>query len=516
MAAAPPPYRDPRQQARDYARAQRDAIRAQKHYWRAWRRPSIAGPAVLVTVGLVALLIETGRMNAGRFWEWYSHWWPLLLIGVGLVSLLEWFLDRNRPYAGQRSVGGIVFLILLLAFMGWGAHAAHHWAPFGNHFDGQDGDDFFSMFGEEHDNDGLVEQTIPANAALQVQNPRGDVIITASNDERMHVRAHEVVHVNSDSEAKKMFDELTPKVTVSGTNVLLRVEGNNGRADLTIELPKTTTTDVNAGHGDVTIEGLTGASTVTANHGDVKFSDMGASVQARMSHGDVSAHAVTGDVSVDGHTNDVTLSEIGGKVLLDGEFFGDTHLEQVGSAVHFHSSRTDLELPQVGGDITMDSDDLHVSQPTGPVRITTRSKNIEVTQLAGDAHIQNSNGEVTITAAAPVGNLQVSNENGPITLTVPPSADFTVNASTSGDGDLETDFPISVTGSDTHHSLEGQVGKGGGKLELSTSHGDLRLRKGDVNAAPTPPLPPKPPMKPGPDGKRPRALKGSAGPTTVQ
>src|ERR1700761_4250489 len=101
MAAAPPPYSpyDQKRQAREYLRAQRDAARAQRYYWRAMRRPSMAGPIVLVIVGIVALLLTMGRIDRFQFWDWYGQWWPLLLIAVGLVSLVEWFLDRDKPYA---------------------------------------------------------------------------------------------------------------------------------------------------------------------------------------------------------------------------------------------------------------------------------------------------------------------------------------------------------------------------------------------------------------------------------
>jgi len=115
-AAPPPPYspRDARRQARDYARAQREQARAQRQYWRAWygyRRASITGPVILLTVGIIALLIETGRLSGYAVWEWYARWWPLLLIGVGLISLGEYFFDRNNPYAGRRSAGGTSSLI---------------------------------------------------------------------------------------------------------------------------------------------------------------------------------------------------------------------------------------------------------------------------------------------------------------------------------------------------------------------------------------------------------------------
>jgi DUF4097 and DUF4098 domain-containing protein YvlB len=253
-----------------------------------------------------------------------------------------------------------------------------------------------------------------------------------------------VVHTSSDSDARKTFDNVTPKLINSGSNAVLSVEGrNNARVDLTVELPAGASTVINAGHGDVTIEGLKAASDVTASHGDVKFDDISSNVHARMDHGDISAHEITGDVTVDGRVGDVTLSGIKGNVNLNGEFFGDTHLEQIGSTVHFHSSRTDLTIPKLQGDMTMDSGDLNISQASGPLRIVTRSKDIDLSQIAGDAHVENNNGDVSLTTALPLGNIQISNRTGNISITLPENAAFSINAS-NADGDLHTDFPLTM------------------------------------------------------------------------
>jgi DUF4097 and DUF4098 domain-containing protein YvlB len=499
MAAAPPPFspRDARRQARDYARAMRDQARAQRHYWRSWqgyRRASITGPVILLTVGIMALLIETGRVTGYAVWEWYARWWPLLLIGVGLISLAEYFFDRNNPYAGRRSAGGIVFLILLFAFIGWGGHSARYWIPFSQQF-GDNGDDLFAMLGEEHDNDVQMDQAITANGTVNVQNPRGDVTVTVSTDGQLHLRAHQVVHTNSDDTAQKTFERVKPKIESSPSGAVITVPSVNGsRVDLTLQLPEKTFATINAGHGDVTVEGLKNNVDVDDNHGDVKFDSIGGDVHARMNHGDVSAHQVDGHAFVDGHADDVTLSEVKGQVVLDGEFFGDTHLEQVGSTVHFHTSRTDLDIPKLGGDLTMDSSDLTANQITGPVRIVTRSKNIDLSQVAGDIHIENSDGDVNVVAAAPLGNVQIANRSGSLTLGVPENANFAVNASTTEDDDLETDFALQTTTSGDRRTLEGTVGHGGVKLELSTTHGNLELKKG--SALPIPPTPPSPPAMP--------------------
>lgn len=488
----PPP--DPRQ-ARNYARAQRDQARAQRHYWRAYwrggRRPSILGPLVLLTIGVLALLVELGRLNGYAVWDWYVRWWPLLLIALGLISLAEYFFDRNDPYARGRVGGGFVFLIVLLLIVGWAAHGARHWG----HRAGFDDNDFWFLFGGEHNQDVQMTSAAPANAVVTVQNPRGDVTVTPSTDGQIHLDAHEVVHTGSDNETQKAFDAVHPQIAVSGGNVTVSVPGYRASSvDLRLAVPEGGAVTVNAGHGDVSVQGLKNSADVTAPQGDVKFDSIAGDVHARMHDGDFSAHAIGGQVFLSGHAGDVTLSEITGQATLDGEFFGSTHLEDVGGAVHFHSNRTTLEIPKLSGDLTLDSDDLSANQLGGPVRIITRSKNIELTAAAGDLHIEDSDGDVNVTAASPLGNVEITNRTGDVTLTVPENSNFSVTASTTDDEDLSTDFPLQVMTNSGRKQVAGNVGSGGVRLDLSTTHGDLSLRKGSgaEMAVPAPPKPPKP------------------------
>ena len=200
---------------------------------------------------------------------------------------------------------------------------------------------------------------------------------------------------------------------------------------------------------------------------------------------------------------------------LDGEFFGDTHLEQIASNVHFHSSRTELDLARLAGDLTMDSDDLHIGQAVGPLRIITRSKNIECSQISGDVHIENTNGEVNVTAVEPLGKHPDHQLERACDLDAcPRTRDSSISASTDG-GDLNSDFSLNVNGDDNHRTANGSVGKGGPKIDVNVRHGDISIKKGDMNMPPLPPLPhipsvPQPPsppsgpikhLRPSPDAK---------------
>lgn len=497
----PPQYpQDPRQ-ARAWAKARRDQMRAQRQYWRAYwrggRRPSITGPIVLLTAGVIALLVETGRLNGYRVWDWYLQWWPLLLIAVGLIALLEYFLDRGDPYAGRRAGGGFGVLILLLVFFGWAAKSAHWLRPMGQQL-GMNGNDLLFTFGDEHYKDVQMTQAMAASGTVNVQNPRGDVTVTPSTDGQVHVQAHEIVHTWSDKDVQKAFDAIQPQISPAGSGVVVSVPGHSGASvDLTLAVPASSFLTVNVEHGDVSVEGLKNNADVTDGQGDVKFDGMGGDVHAHMQDGDFSAHAINGQVVVNGQGGDVTLSEIHGQAVIDGEFFGDTHLEQMDGPVHFHSARTSIDVPKLGGDLTLDSDDLTANQLNGPTRIVTRSKDIELTQAAGDLHIEDQDGDVNVTAAAPLGNVEILNHTGDLMLTVPANAGFSVTASTTQDSDLETDFPLEVRTSGNEKQLAGTIGQGGVKLDLSTTHGDLKLHKGGAEMAPlTPPAPPAPPKGP--------------------
>jgi len=503
---APPPFPpyDPKTQWRVYReqqkaawRAQREAWKAQHHAWRAGylgvygpRVPSVVGPIILIGIGIVALLVLTGHIAAGEFWAWYGHWWPLLLIGAGLALLGEWALDLHREIPVRRG-GSLVGILILLAIIGFGAAGWNNWwGPFRAQF-GDQGDDFFNSFGlPERDNDQQVLNTqVPANASIDIENPRGDVSITAGEGSTVEVQAHEVAFASSDTDAKRIFDSEKPSVKVSGSAVLIKSESNSsGRLNLTVTVPKSAKVTVSAGRGDVTAAGLGAGIGVTASHGDVHLSAIAGSVQAHFSNSkhDFSAHQVDGDLTADGDMNDFTLSEIKGKVTQSGEILGDVHLESVSGPVHLHTSVTDLQVATLPGDLTLNSDDLRVTEAKGQVRVTTHSKDVDLSQISGDSYVEDRDGRISI---EPAGNYSVEakNSKGDVELTLPPNTSASVSARTRN-GDIVSDYSMPNTGDSENKVVTFQIGSGGSKVTLSAENGDVRIKKGSgfSTTSPTP------------------------------
>src|SRR2546428_136965 len=121
-----------------------------------------------------------------------------------------------------------------------------------------------------------------------------------------------------------------------------------------------------------------------------------------------------------------------------------------------------LEVKGVNGDV-------RASSVNGSVRVST----------TGLAEASTVNGSVTaeMGRANWTNVLEFSTVNGGITLTLPPKLDTDVQAKTVN-GEIESDYPLMVTGRFGPRRLRGTIGAGGRSLNLSTVNGEIRLKKG--------------------------------------
>lgn len=126
----------------------------------------------------------------------------------------------------------------------------------------------------------------------------------------------------------------------------------------------------------------------------------------------------------------------------------------------------------------------------------TVNGDVEAQGLGADASVSTVNGSVDVSAAGHVeattvngsirasmgradwsGDAEFTTVNGGITLTLPDGVSTEVRAETVN-GDLETDFPLTVTGRFGPRHMRGTIGGGGNRtLELSTVNGSIRIRK---------------------------------------
>src|SRR3954465_10169952 len=81
------------------------------------RRRPIFGPIFLIGVGVMLLLVSSGRISMKQFFVGFAQYWPLILIFWGLVKLFEYMQAKceGLPAPGIGG-GGIVLMIFLILF----------------------------------------------------------------------------------------------------------------------------------------------------------------------------------------------------------------------------------------------------------------------------------------------------------------------------------------------------------------------------------------------------------------
>ncbi len=447
-------------------------------------RRSIAGPLVLIVIGLVFLLRNLGiRVPIG--WHWFGHWWPLLLILWGVVRLVEHSMDQRQGYRSRGIGAGTIILLILIVMVGLSAHYSSDVDWGGVRDQMQMDDDLGGLFGTAYTFDDNLQQAFPAKGSLRVVCDHGGLNISPSDDNTLRVVVHKKLYAQNQNDANKFNEGTKPQVTVTGNSVLLNANTNGAgehavQSDMDIFVPRDAMVDVASKRGDVTIDGRKADVKITLQRGDVTLNDLAGSAKINLEKGSIRASKVTGDLDIDGRIDNVTIEEVAGAVHLNGDFFDDMRLSKIAKTVTFKSSRSDMEIASVPGEIDISGDSMRANEISGPSKVTTRSKDIHLEGVSGDLQVDNSNGDVEVNAAGklPVGKMNITGKHGDITLTLPSNAGFQIDATTRK-GDITSDFEaLKIDQSGGTSRVNGTVGNGASKVQINTDTGDIRISKG--------------------------------------
>ncbi len=137
---------------------------------------------------------------------------------------------------------------------------------------------------------------------------------------------------------------------------------------------------------------------------------------------------------------------------------------QVPAGIEFNGQTVNGEMSAEGL-----KGDVRASTVNGSVRVTTTGL-AEASTVNGSVYAQLGRADWT-------NDLEFSTVNGGITLILPGKLDTEIRANTVN-GDIETDWPLMISGRFSQRRLKGTIGAGGRGLSLSTVNGEIRLKKG--------------------------------------
>ena len=489
-----------RRAEREDRRATKMAARQQRaltyQRMQAARRPSILGPLLLVGIGVAFLILETGTFQYGVLLLWLARWWPTVLLGSGLVLLVEWGIDtwvagQNSPALPRRAIGGLgVLLLVLLTIAGLTATGLRHsagwmrrnWNP-----DLADSWGLDQIFAQHTQIDQDLSAPMAAGGLLMVRNYKGDITISGdSPDNRVHVAVHQhlVAWRGEDLRSRRIHDRAFLKPNGSGLLLTAAGEGHD-RTDLTIEVPHESGVEIDSETGQVTVSELHGPVNVVEHTGNIILTALTGTIHLSTRDDDaaVTGHSLSGDVTLDGRSGDLTFTDVTGSLALRGDFFGTTHLERINGPFHFHSSFTDFACASLPGELNIEGrSELQAKNVEGPLVLNTTDRNLVLSEVRRGATITDRNGSVTMTLAEPLAPLSVNTTAGAIDIRVPEKASFALSAETA-DGQVNNDLGLHPSGQDDHISLNAQVHRGGPTLLLRTTEGSINIhRKAEQSA----------------------------------
>ena len=465
------------------------------------QRRSMAGPLVLIIVGVLLLLRTMGILRWSAMHA-FARFWPLLLILWGVVKLWEYQQARRQGLRPPRIGAGGVFLIIVLIVFGLAATKTSrvNWGALRDEINIDDED--FNFFGHTYNFDDELSQPFPSGGSLHVVDDRGSVNVNVSDGEQIKVVVRKHVEADDQQSADKYNAQTKPKITVSGNVVTLNSNNQGARehtvlTEMDVYVPRKAPVSISSRRGDVNVNGRDGDIDISNQRGQVSLEDLSGDASLRLEHSSLRAERIAGNLSVEGRANNVDVRDVGGSVRLNGEFMESVKLSKIARGVTFKSSRTDMQFSKLDGELDLDSGDLHANSLNGPLRLLTRSKDIRIDQVSGDARVEDENGSIELQLRAP-GNVQIHNHKGDVQLALPAKAGFQVDARALG-GEIQSEFgELKVENGNEQAVARGTIGDGGLHLLITNEHGTIEIRKAAALAA-TPPMPapaPTPPKSP--------------------
>jgi len=279
---------------------------------------------------------------------------------------------------------------------------------------------------------------------LEVANAAGDVVIAGSADGRVHVNADVRALGFTLVNLQKRIEELVANPPIEQKGDTIRIGKDltrlrNITISYTIEVPRETEVSTTVASGSQTIHGVRGPVKLVAVKGAIRVNQIDRYAQLTTVSGSIDASDMGDDVRATSASGKVTLSNVKGDVSINA-VSGSSQITKLG----------------------------------GRVEATTASGSIDVAGAKSDVKIRAASGHVTV-QGDPGANTywNLNTVSGPVRLSVPQSTNFHLSAEAVS-GQIQADIPI-VIEEQGKHSLRARMGDGGGRVEVHTVTGEIRL-----------------------------------------
>lgn len=320
---------------------------------------------------------------------------------------------------------------------------------------------------------------------VTAQRVKGPVEITSSNGEIF------VEEAGGNSRITGSFG----RIAVRGVTGTLDIQNQNGE----VQLAKVSgTVKVRNSFGGVEVSD-TGAPDVENSNGRIRVRDVRGAVVLRTTFGEVDASNLPADATVSTSNGAITLLNVGGAVDVRGSFGpirvtntkkgakvvaenAGVSLSDVGGPAYVKTSFGLVEASRIDGELTVENSNgaVKASAIKGGASVRTSFAAVSLDGVSGRIDVDNQNGAVDVrglgAAAGKCFPVALRSTFAPIRIYLPDGEGFQVNARTSF-GKINSEIPLTVSGSMSPDSMTGKIGSGQCDLTLANSNGNIDLLK---------------------------------------
>jgi hypothetical protein len=423
-------------------------------------------------------------------WPYIVRYWPALLIAWGLLKFVDYFRFRNAGENRPLFSGGEVALLILVIFAGSAITTAANVSPeIGNIFE-IGNIDLWDITGNNFTYDQHLEQmNVAAGSEIDIDNSFGDVEIHPTDTDRIVVDVRKTIRAADKAEADRIEPDFTFSVRQEGSSYRIRSTRDDGavhqyprqrfKSSLAIQVPKRSALHLENRNGRVLIQDLTGDQAIVNRYGDVEVRSINGKVEVENRNGSVTLDNITGSAGVNNRYANVTVKNVGGDLRIDTRN-GSVDVSGVKGSASIDNSYAPINVQDVQGELTITgrNNSIEVEHVEGDIRTDNSFQNVSIKDPRGAVTVTGRNGDLFVSfVRAPQKDVSISTRFANVTLELPSSSTFSVDARTEF-GEVYSDFDgISTNTARRERSLNGVLGQGGPRLNITTRNGGIRLLK---------------------------------------
>jgi DUF4097 and DUF4098 domain-containing protein YvlB len=344
-----------------------------------------------------------------------------------------------------------------------------------------------------NDNNGSV-QASDIKGALDLRNRFGSITVR---------QVQGAATITGGNGAVTLNDAGSANITTSfGSAEVRNVRGdlilhdNNGNVDISTVGGAAT---ISSSFGNVTFSDIKGRMECTTNNGRVKGTSVGGgSLTIRNSFGNIELENIAGTVDAETSNGKVSVRDARGSTTLRTSFGaieaanipkgirattgnGAINLADIGADAYAKTSFGSITADRINGNLTAEDSNGSVTARNvkGDANVTTSFSGVTLESVGGRITVDNQNGAILVTATRPSSgcrDISLKTSFSSIRVAIPEGLGYNLAAHTSF-GRITSDLPVTASGNIGGVSLNGTIGSGGCRLQLTDSNGSIEIVK---------------------------------------